>query len=90
MSMVILGRYSPADKGTHDRYVQSMETYDDASDVEGSIVREKSRHRMQDAELTGMQDDIRPLDMEKAISDMKRDHILEDYQYFVGNQKHLA
>jgi len=30
---------------------------------------------------------IADLDMEKAISDMRKDKILEDYQYFVGNRE---
>lgn len=32
---------------------------------------------------------IKSLDMQKAISDMKKDSILEEYQYFVGNSKNL-
>lgn len=32
---------------------------------------------------------INKLDMEKAISDMKKDNILQEYQYFVGSSKNL-
>lgn len=32
---------------------------------------------------------IEDLDMEKAISDMRKDKILEDYQYFVGNSSDI-
>ena len=32
---------------------------------------------------------IKSLDMEKAISDMKKDDILQDYTYFVGSSKNL-
>lgn len=35
-----------------------------------------------DADLTGM-------DMQKAISDMRKDSILQDYQYFVGSAQDL-
>lgn len=34
----------------------------------------------------GSESALGQLDMEKAISDMKKDSILEQYQYFVGNQ----
>lgn len=37
----------------------------------------------------GRDSDIRSLDMEKAISDMKKDQVLQQYQYFVGNVKNL-
>lgn len=33
----------------------------------------------------GRDSNILNLDMQKAISDMKKDRILEDYQYFVGS-----
>lgn len=36
----------------------------------------------QDASLSG-------LDMEKAISDMKKDQVLEQYQYFVGSSQNV-
>lgn len=32
---------------------------------------------------------IKNLDMEKAISDMKKDNILQDYNYFVGSSKNI-
>ncbi len=38
-----------------------------------------------DKDLIGSERDIRLLDVEKAISTMKRDSILQNYQYFVGN-----
>lgn len=34
----------------------------------------------------GSDSDLGKLDMDKAISDMKKDSVLEQYQYFVGNQ----
>lgn len=37
----------------------------------------------------GRDSDIRSLDMEKAISDMKKDQVLQQYQYFVGSVKNL-
>jgi len=32
---------------------------------------------------------VKSLDMEKAISDMKKDGILQEYQYFVGSSNNL-
>lgn len=43
----------------------------------------------EDFEYLGQDSDIRNLDMEKAISDMKKDQILQQYQYFVGSSKDL-
>ena len=40
-------------------------------------------------DMKGKDSDIASLDMEKAISDMKKDSILEEYQYFVGDSKNL-
>lgn len=35
-------------------------------------------------EMKGADSDIRKLDVEKAISDMKKDEVLLEYQFFVG------
>lgn len=35
----------------------------------------------------GKDSDIASLDMQKAISDMKKDSVLEQYQYFIGSVK---
>lgn len=37
----------------------------------------------------GKDSDIRSLDVEKAIDDMKKDRILQQYQYFVGNSRSI-
>lgn len=37
-------------------------------------------------ELKGAESDIRSLDMEKAISDMRKDQVLQQYQFFVGSK----
>lgn len=39
----------------------------------------------EDGGTIGRDSNILNLDMQKAISDMKKDRILEDYQYFVGS-----
>lgn len=38
----------------------------------------------------GKDSDIYKLDVEKAISDMKRDSVLQEYQYFVGSSQTFA
>jgi len=37
----------------------------------------------------GRDSDIRLLDVEKAIDDMKKDQVLQKYQYFVGSSSNL-
>lgn len=37
----------------------------------------------------GRDSDIRSLDVEKAIDDMKKDQVLHQYQYFVGSSRNL-
>lgn len=43
-----------------------------------------------DYSYIGSDFNIEDLDIAKAISDMKKDGILQDYQYFVGNQNDLS
>lgn len=38
-------------------------------------------------ELKGVDSDIANLDVEKALSDMKKDQVLQQYQFFVGESK---
>lgn len=38
-------------------------------------------------ELKGADSDIARLDVEQALSDMRRDQVLEQYQFFVGTQE---
>ncbi|MCR5144332.1 MAG: hypothetical protein K6B67_03370 [Lachnospiraceae bacterium] len=40
--------------------------------------------------LVGKESDIRSLDVERAISDMEKDQVLHEYQYFVGNDIQLG
>lgn len=37
----------------------------------------------------GQDSDIHSLDVERAISDMKKDQVLQQYQYFVGSVRNL-
>lgn len=40
-------------------------------------------------EMTGRDSDISGLDIRKAVSDMKKDSILEQYQFFVGSSQNI-
>lgn len=44
-----------------------------------------SFNKNDDYSYIGKDKDIENLDMEKAISEMRQDSILQEYQYFVGN-----
>jgi len=46
-------------------------------------------NRQDDFGYIGQDRDIHSLDIEKAISDMKKDGVLKQYQYFVGNRGNL-
>lgn len=46
-------------------------------------------HQSGEGSTIGKDSDILTLDMQKAISDMKKDSILEDYQYFVGSTQEM-
>lgn len=41
-------------------------------------------------DLKGSESDIKSLDVERAVSDMKKDSILHQYQFFVGDHASLA
>lgn len=41
-------------------------------------------------EMKGKDSDLHTLDVEKAISDMKKDQMLSQYQYFVGESVSMA
>lgn len=55
----------------------------DISDVSESL------KGIQDFSFIGRESDIRLLDTNKAVSDMKKDDVLSEYQYFVGSAEKL-
>ena len=48
-----------------------------------------SFNRGEDYGYIGSDSDIAGLDMQKAISDMRKDKVLQQYQYFVGESRNL-
>lgn len=54
--------------------------------IEDIVLSFKSR----DAEAAGRSSDIKSLDVQKAISDMKKDQVLQQYQYFVGGSRNTG
>lgn len=59
------------------RAAQTFSSYDYASTYNPDEVYE----------LKGADSDITSLDVKKAISDLDKDKVLEQYQYFVGNKE---
>lgn len=47
-------------------------------------------NKNEEFEYLGSESDLLSLDMHKAISDMKRDGLLRQYQYFVGSSEALV
>lgn len=47
-------------------------------------------NKKDDFGFLGSDFDIKNLDMEQAISDMKKDKIFEDYQFFVGSSSNVS
>ncbi len=41
-------------------------------------------------EMKGRNSDIESLDLEKAVSDMQKDQVLQQYQYFIGDSAMLS
>lgn len=46
-------------------------------------------NKQEEFDYIGQDSDIRSLDMDRAISDMKKDQVLQQYQYFVGSSKNV-
>ena len=46
-------------------------------------------NKQDDFGYIGQDSDIHSLDVEKAISDMRKDQVLQQYQYFVGSSRDL-
>ncbi len=71
----------------------------DIREEASALAPERQDAKLEDISLTfnkqeqfgyvGQDSDIRALDMERAISDMKKDQVLQQYQYFVGSAKNL-
>ncbi len=83
--------------------VQQTEVQSRSNDIDLSIEEKSSGSRQnvdvrelsltfnagEDFGYIGQDSDLGNLDMQKAISDMKRDSILQQYQYFVGSAENL-
>ncbi|MBO5207937.1 MAG: hypothetical protein J6B68_01185 [Lachnospiraceae bacterium] len=46
-------------------------------------------HKEENFDYIGNDSSLDNLDMQKAVSDMKKDQVLQEYQYFVGSAKNL-
>ncbi len=80
--------------------VQEVEAQDSAKINQQDIARLEQTYTAYDYaqeyragevyELKGEDSDITKLDVEKAISDMEKDQLLHQYQFFVGDVDHAA
>lgn len=61
----------------------AQEISDSRTDTGGKDFAERYQPKAS-YELKGTESDIMSLDVEKAISDMKKDQVLSQYQFFVG------
>lgn len=46
-------------------------------------------HKEETFDYIGSESKLADLDVQKAVSDMKKDSILQEYQYFVGNSRNV-
>ena len=71
----------------------------DTRKTPSAVVPERKDAALEDISITfnrqesfgyiGRDSDIHSLDVEKAIDDMKKDQVLQQYQYFVGSSRNL-
>ncbi|MGN0167396.1 MAG: hypothetical protein ACI4AB_05110 [Acetatifactor sp.] len=76
---------SPAAEVSHEAPAVSLRERKDAPLEDISITFNKEDN----FGYIGKDKDIRSLDVEKAIDDMKKDKVLQQYQYFVGSSRNL-
>lgn len=68
------------------RVTEITETERDNKPDHGAAEYAKQYQPDAEYDLKGIASDITSLDVEKAISDMKKDQVLEQYQFFVGER----
>ena len=68
------------------RVTEITETERDNKSDHGTAEYAKQYQPDAEYDLKGIASDITSLDVEKAISDMKKDQVLEQYQFFVGER----
>lgn len=72
--------------GKDTRVTEITETERDNKPDHGAAEYAKQYQPDTEYDLKGIASDITSLDVEKAISDMKKDQVLEQYQFFVGER----
>ena len=72
--------------GKDTRETEITETERDNKPDHGAAEYAKQYQPDAEYDLKGIASDITSLDVEKAISDMKKDQVLEQYQFFVGER----
>lgn len=49
-----------------------------------------SFNKQEEYDYLGQENDIQKLDVQKAVSDMQKDQVLQQYQYFVGSKSNIV
>lgn len=83
-----------------ERRAQESTQVSQSSYSQPAVREDKPNAQLEDISLTfnkkddfsflGKDSDIEKLDMQKAVSDVQKDSILKDYQYFVGSSRNLV
>ena len=66
--------------------IQAIDTRSKTADLENISL---TFNKEDSYDYLGSESSLTGLDMQKAISDMKRDSVLQEYQYFVGSSQNL-
>lgn len=66
--------------------IQAIDTRSKTADLENISL---TFNKEESYDYLGSESSLTGLDMQKAISDMKRDSVLQEYQYFVGSSQNL-
>lgn len=65
---------------------KEQQSYERPEQKFGSFDFAKMYRPNENPQMKGQDSDIKSLDMEKAISDMRKDQVLQQYQFFVGEK----
>lgn len=76
-----------------DEYEQSLQTESSSTDTRSRSADPENIsltfHKEETFDYIGSESGLDSLDIRKAISDMRKDAVLQEYQYFVGSAKPL-
>lgn len=91
---------TPEEVKKQDEQLQATQPVSQAEALETQAADNRSRtadlenisltfNKEESYDYLGSESNLNDLDMQKAISDMKRDSVLQEYQYFVGSSQNF-